>query len=296
MREVLPPPDRDVRAVRASPRDRSQSHRRRPGPVRDLLDRPYGRMRELWASPPVPWRAARPDALQQVRPGRRAAVRALPAGAAADGPLARGPGVQHLLSPGSVGEGHLPGVRAHTPVASLPRVHRIGLSRLRGRRGRSRLPSMRCRGSAPAAGTVRTLHPSPASDRAARRRAAARPRRPRRTVRRTPPRAVGEGYAAVAGRQPRHRDPRQDRQRRAAMQPRDAGRTRSQPRGHAPSASARRHRRAALARSSARAVRALDRATSSPRSDAAPELRTFAYWIVLRRCRRTSRRAPLGEG
>jgi len=28
----------------------------------------------------------------------------------------------------------------------------------------------------------------------------------------------------------------------------------------------------------------------------APELRTFAYWIVLRRCRRNSRRGPLGEG
>jgi hypothetical protein len=27
-----------------------------------------------------------------------------------------------------------------------------------------------------------------------------------------------------------------------------------------------------------------------------PELRTFAYWIVLRRCRRNSRRGPLGEG
>jgi hypothetical protein len=27
-----------------------------------------------------------------------------------------------------------------------------------------------------------------------------------------------------------------------------------------------------------------------------PVLRTFAHWIVLRRCRRNSNRAPLGEG
>ena len=42
-------------------------------------------------------------------------------------------------------------------------------------------------------------------------------------------RVLSEGHAQVAGRQPRHPNPRPDRQRRAAMQPRHLRRARSQP-------------------------------------------------------------------
>ncbi len=77
VRALLRTAGRDLRPPRAGPRDRSPRRRRRPGPVRRLLDGTYRRMRELREGAPVPWRAARADAVRLLRTGQIPGMRAL---------------------------------------------------------------------------------------------------------------------------------------------------------------------------------------------------------------------------
>ena len=102
VREVLPATGTDVRTVRAGARDRPQGRRRGPRPVRDLLDRTDDGVRAVRPGAPVPRGAARPVAVRRLCAGQAAALRALRPRPASDGPLARGPGLQYLLSPRSV--------------------------------------------------------------------------------------------------------------------------------------------------------------------------------------------------
>lgn len=121
---LLPAAGRDVRPLRAGPHDRSARCRRRPGPVRTLLARADGRLRELRERAAVPWRAARTDAVRLVRTGHAAGMRTLRSRATPGGALAGGPGVRQLLPALARGQGHLPAVRADPARMRYPSCER----------------------------------------------------------------------------------------------------------------------------------------------------------------------------
>ena len=122
LRGLLPAAGRCVRAVRQGSHDRSPGCRQRPRSVRDLLDRADCHVRGLRTGSPVPRRAARTDALQRLRAGRRSGVRALSPSEASAGAVGGGPGLQPLLPPGARREGPMPVVRGDPPAAALPGI------------------------------------------------------------------------------------------------------------------------------------------------------------------------------
>jgi hypothetical protein len=97
VRALLPAARRGMRPVRSRPSDRPPRGRRRPRPMRDLLDRPDRHLRELRAGAIVPRRAARPDAMRLVRARPPAAMRPLRPLATPDGAVAGGPDLRQLL-------------------------------------------------------------------------------------------------------------------------------------------------------------------------------------------------------
>jgi hypothetical protein len=75
----------------------------------------------------------RPVAMRRLCTSQAADMRALRPRPETDGPLARGPGLQHLLSPRPVGQALMSGVRADAAAASLSGIRRARLPSLCGR-------------------------------------------------------------------------------------------------------------------------------------------------------------------